>query len=454
MFKNFFKRLSQPASPEIEKQLISKYTGPENDNSFYPGNNMSGMYRDRYDYDRQTIFAECLRAWRVNPLARRIVKLISMFIVGEGISVKSDNKHTDKYLQTWWQHPLNHLDRKCVSFCDEATRSGNLFFLCTADQNNGMVYVRAVPADQIDEIITAENDVDQELVYKPRSIDQSPWPAYDRSNQQSVFMLHYAYNQPVGVSWGEPDLAPMLPWLGRYAAWLEDRARLNRFRQAFMFVVTGKFADRAARSARQNEINSNPPQPGSALVTDEGETWNVLAPQLASHDANTDGLALKKMIATGAGFPLHFLSEPESSTNTTAQSSDIPTFRGLEQTQQFFCEILGELAQIAVAYRHNYDRLVLPSSQIQAIGPDMTEKDNASLALAVSRVYPAFSEIFDRDGIDENEFLRIVYRMAGEIQPQTARHSAMKKRPLKPATTAQSVNKPNAGTGAVGDQVP
>ena len=55
---------------------------------------MSGMYRDRYDYDRQTIFSECLRAWRVNPIARRIVKLISMFIVGAGIEVKSDNKHT------------------------------------------------------------------------------------------------------------------------------------------------------------------------------------------------------------------------------------------------------------------------------------------------------------------------------------------------------------------------
>ena len=65
---------------------------------------------------------------------------------------------------------------------------------------------------------------------------------------------------------------------------------------------------------------------------------------------------------------------------------------------------------------------MLPSSHIEAIGPDMSEKDNASLALAVSRVYPAFSEIFDRDGIDENEFLRIVYRMAGEVQPQTDRH--------------------------------
>ena len=116
---------------------------------------MSQLYRDRYDYDRQTIFSECLRAWRVNPIARRIVKLVSMFVVGEGIEIHSDHKATDKYLETWWKHPLNNIGRKCVSWCDEATRSGNLFFLCTVDQNTGMLFVRGVPADQVEEIITA-----------------------------------------------------------------------------------------------------------------------------------------------------------------------------------------------------------------------------------------------------------------------------------------------------------
>ncbi len=50
-------------------------------------------------------------------------------------------------------------------------------------------------------------------------------------------MLHYAINRPVGALRGESDLAPLLRWLSRYAAWLEDRARLNRFRTAFLYVV-------------------------------------------------------------------------------------------------------------------------------------------------------------------------------------------------------------------------
>ncbi len=75
------------------------------------------------------------------------------------------------------------------------------------------------------------------------------------------------------------------------------------------------------------------------------------------------------------------------------------------------------------------DRRVDPNSNIEAVGPDITERDNSVLALAVSRIYPAFSELFDRGGIDEKEFIRVVYRMAGESQPPDA--PAMKRKPLK-----------------------
>jgi hypothetical protein len=427
--------LKTPLGKAITKSIQAQLTTGlhETDSNFYPGSNMSSLYRDRYDYDRQTILSECLRAWRVNPIARRIVKLISMFVVGEGINIKSDHKATQDYLQSWWDHPLNRLKRKCVSFCDEATRSGNLFFLCTTDLATGMLYVRAVPADQVDEIVTAPNDIDQELAYKPVAQGQAPWPAYDPTNQQTSFMLHYAYNQPVGVAWGEPDLAPMLPWIGRYSSWLEDRARLNRFRFAWLIVWKKKWASEATKTAKQKELLTNPPPPGSVLLLDPDETVEMPAPNLASADASEDGLALKKMIAVGAGIPPHYLAEPESSTRTTAEAAGTPTFRGLEQTQAFFLDILSELAAIAVTYRKRFNNKVNPASQIQAIGPDITERDNSSLALAVSRIYPAVSELFDRNGIDETELLRIVYRMAGEVLP-TQDTPTMSRRPLKPVS--------------------
>ena len=77
------------------------------------------------------------------------------------------------------------------------------------------------------------------------------------------------------------------------------------------------------------------------------------------------------------------------------------------------------------------DRRLDPSSQIQVIGPDITERDNSLLSLAVSRIDPAFCEIFDRQGIDKAGLLRMVYRMAGELTP-AGKAPAMQRRPLKP----------------------
>jgi hypothetical protein len=183
------------------------------------------------------------------------------------------------------------------------------------------------------------------------------------------------------------------------------------------------------------------------MLLDENESLEMPSPNLDSGDAEKDGLALKKMIAIGAGVPTHYLAEPESSTRTTAEAAGTPTFRGLEQTQQFFLDILTEIATLAVTHRKQFDRRVNPAAKIEAIGPDITERDNSSLALAVSRVYPAFSELFDREGIDEKELLRVVYRMAGEVQ--TVEPHAMKRRPLKPVSPGQQpTGKPGQPVGA------
>ena len=168
-------------------------------------------------------------------------------------------------------------------------------------------------------------------------------------------MLHYAINRPVGAVRGESDLAPLLRWLSRYAAWLEDRARLNRYRNAFLYVVKARYASEAERLARQAALNANPPAPGSILVTDESETWDVISPKLEADDAGDDGLALKKMIAAGAGLPLHFLAEPECATRTTAEAAGGPTFRHFEQRQEFFLWMMGDLARIALRRRARLD---------------------------------------------------------------------------------------------------
>ncbi len=130
--------------------------------------NGSTYPRDRYDYDRETVLADALEAWRVNPLARRIVELTSQYVVGGGLSIECSHERTHQFIKDWWSHRLNRMDVRSFEWCDELSRAGELFIVISTDAA-GMSYLRAIPAADIQEIRTAENDVEQEIeiVEKP-----------------------------------------------------------------------------------------------------------------------------------------------------------------------------------------------------------------------------------------------------------------------------------------------
>jgi len=225
--------------------------------------------------------------------------------------------------------------------------------------------------------------------------------------------VHYAINKPAGAVWGESDLAPILKWLSRYSAFLDDRVRLNRYRNAFLYIVKSQYANETTRRTRQTQLAANPPTPGSILVTDQSEEWEVLSPKLESDDAERDGLALKKMIASGAGLPLHFLAEPESSTRSTAEASGGPTYRKFQQRQQFLTWLIKDLLKIALA-RYSLVTGSRLSDEIEVHPSDLSGRDNVALAMAGSNIASSFETLYNLGAVSQEEFIRVLYRFIGE----------------------------------------
>jgi len=425
MWKTIFQRWIEP---EVRRRVQMALA--ETDNTLLVRAQAWGE-AERFAPDREQVLEQALQAWRVHPLARRIVELTTQYVIGGGLAVVSPQAEAQAFLQRWWEHPLNRLPMRTPEWCDELSRAGELFLLLSTDAG-GMTYVRAIPAMQIRAIRTAENDLQQELAYLQvdGAGEERWWQAYnpldDRPDEQGRFapaMLHYAVNRPVGAVRGESDLAPLLRWLNRYAGWLEDRARLNRYRNTFLFTVRSRYASEAERLARQQALAANPPVPGSILVTDEGEEWSVIQPHLESHEAGEDGLALKKMIAAGAGIPLHFLAEPESATRTTAEAAGGPAYRRLEQRQKFFCWLVEDVAR-ACLRRWAWMRGQPQEFGVSVRGADLSARDNASLAAAMAQVSGALIPLYERGLIGESELLRLVYRFAGETAPALITHSS------------------------------
>jgi hypothetical protein len=422
---NRFSQFLQSVFPRAVDQILrEQLTVTENENTFFVGSRKwDESERDRLDYDRTDILEQCLDAWRDSPLGRRIVELTTQYVVGPGFDFKTDHEGTRKFINQFWTHRLNRMDSRVMELCDELTRTGNLFLLISTDQA-GMSYIRALPATNIDQIIASDNDIEQPRLFitkEDENLTSKSCYAYDqnqdRPNPNGTFkpvVLHYAINRPAGAQWGEPDLAPLLTWLRRYSAWLEDRVRLNRFRNSFVYVVTADFASEAARKARQVELAANPPSPGSILVTDNSEEWKVITPKLEAMDANHDGLAIKKLIAAGVGLPMHFLAEPEGSNRTTAESAGGPTFRRFEQRQQYFMWLLQDLLQVVISRRAMVDPHVDHTADVLVKGSDISARDNVAHSIATVNIMNALERMKDMGLISDRELLRVAYRFAGE----------------------------------------
>jgi hypothetical protein len=284
-----------------------------------------------------------------NPLAARLVHMTADFVLGSGARLVGG-----AYARAFWDDPLNRMDRRIVRWCEELARSGELFIVLSRNPISGMAYVREVPALLIDAVRTDPDDLERALDFHQLTEDPAgrTWPsALDEAADQ--VMLHFAINRPVGEVRGRSDLAQVLPWLERYALWLEDRVRINRYKGAYLWHVSVENAAPGALEAKRAQYG-RVPRPGSIIVTDASERWQAVQPQINADDVQADGRAMRLMIAAGAGVPLHYLAEGESANYATAREMGTATFRHYARRQRDFADLVTEVIRIA-ARRAGHD---------------------------------------------------------------------------------------------------
>ena len=103
-------------------------------------------------------------AWRHNPLARRMVGLTTSYTVGAGITLQSNYRPLQKFIEAFWAH--NGLSQRIDEWSDELARSGELFPVLFTNPISGMSIVRVVPACLIDAVDYDAGDYESELRYR------------------------------------------------------------------------------------------------------------------------------------------------------------------------------------------------------------------------------------------------------------------------------------------------
>jgi len=375
---------------------------------------------ERPDEARLAQYRDALEAWRTNPYAKRIVDIITDYTVGDGLTPVAPGE-LGRFIDTFWTHPQNRLDLRLPELMDELSRAGDLFLVLFRNPADGMSYVRAVPKSEVVEIAAAENDWEREVAYVVRAslaADTTVFlsPAHPDAAAADAVMLHYSINRPVGALLGESELGSILPWLRNYSRMLEDRVRLNWAARAFLWFVTVP----TGRVNAKAEQYSAPPEPGSIVVHDDGERWEMQAPQLRGLDAQHDLRALRQAISAGSGQPPHWHGDGGDVNRATAGAMNDPAVRRLRRRQRHLQYVVIDLCHTAYEQAHaaGMVRRRPERAAIHVSLPDISREDNESLALAAERLTGAFARLGGAlpgwSPTLAGQMLPLIFKFAGE----------------------------------------
>src|SRR3972149_1384695 len=106
--------------------------------------------KDRPWFQRHENLTDALAAWRTNPLARRIVNLTRDHVWGNGIRPTSRINAVQKWLDRFWNHELNNMGERWPVWIDALTTDGEVFPTFHQNEVDGMVFVRALAAVQVE----------------------------------------------------------------------------------------------------------------------------------------------------------------------------------------------------------------------------------------------------------------------------------------------------------------
>lgn len=359
---------------------------------------------------------DCANAYRTNPLVHRIVQLASVYTIGSGYTLRSDNARVQAFLQEWSEHPRNRLAQRLARWSDSLALYGELYIVYNIHPVHGFAYLRELPPVLVDQVETDPEDWETDLRYHQLTADAAGrwWIAATNpaARPEGQLVSRFTVNRPIGCVRGFPEVLPILPWCQRYAEWLQDRARLNKYRTAFLWHCSianpapGELERKRAQYLRQ-------PAPGSILITDANERWEAVNPNIAAESAYEDGRALRMSVAAGAGVPLHFLADGESATRATAREMNQPTYRTYQRRQAFLKGIVAEVVTTAWQIKTRSQERPLITIETE----DLSREDNLALAQAARQIVEALSQMKQQGWIDDVHAASIALRFAGELLP-------------------------------------
>lgn len=311
------------------------------------GGPASAAFREWTVEERRQVIWRAQMAWRSNPLAKGIVRLIRGFVVSHGLSITYRNNEVEEIIEEFRARNRRTIQRRERQWFEQLVVDGEVFVrIFTNNQLAELSQVSMISVKPwlVDAIETEEGNRDSVVAYwiRPESGNGTlGQPIQERGASDRVMaedVVHCAVSLFSYEQRGRSELFVILPWLNVYKDWLENRARINRYK-GFLYHLQVAGATPAQVSTKRSAFRQ-PPAPSSVYVSSDKETLHEFGGTQDAGRVAEDGRALKLMSLVAMTLPEYMLAEGENANLATATAQQMPALRSFEAYQDIYTKEL------------------------------------------------------------------------------------------------------------------
>lgn len=331
-------------------------------------------------WDKQMRIAHFL--WLQNPMAYRILELLSDFVVGDGFTWSAKDPEVAAIVEKHWEDPDNAWDLTQFDRYMELIMFGTWAPKAFVTPANGHVKICPTDPNWIAEVIPDKDIIGkvsalritrptadgsgQDEVWKVVARDTDPVSPTSGRMVGSVF--YFAINKLSFTHTGFSELFRLADWLDAFDQFVFSLLERINFLNAHLYDITIKGAEKPEIDARIAELEDNPPQAGGFRVHNEEETWDTVTPEMNAAEVQAVADIIKMLILGSVGIPPHWFADPEGTNRATAEQMNSPLMRKMRRKQAQWSAIVKSILDFQV------DQAII-AGRLSATMPDGTPRD-------------------------------------------------------------------------------
>lgn len=423
-----------PTLPSLGSLLSASMPSVQIDPDEHLYRQLSQSPRDLLPIEQDRMLRLAHYLYQRNGLARRIIEIPLDFVMGEGISVSSDDPAIDEIMRRHWSHPINSWATKGEQRFLDLRLFGEACWPVVETPGSGVVVLGAVDPSAIKEVITDPIQADEAdvVVLKAaaggreqrfrviRPVAESDSWIMDRGDADGL-CFYFAINKVAVGTRGISDLFALIDYIDGADQFLWSQLERARIANAMVYDVTVDGDEQAVQAEADRIRKSNITRPGGVNVHGKGVSWDIKTANLGASDAETMGRLLQRWALGGAGLPEHYFGSGDQANRATAAEMNDPTTKRMTRIQTGWCAIIDRIL------RYQYERARAHGADVPALDPgkpmpwkinkpEISAKDLAKVGAVLSQITASLAEAEDRGYISTETARRgfvMVARLAG-----------------------------------------